>query len=55
MLVWGWALGSFLVARWLYAHFPVGFTGGAQVDAGGKRINVVKDEHGVDGKVNDAN
>ncbi|PNY27417.1 Uncharacterized protein TCAP_02655 [Tolypocladium capitatum] len=45
VLVWGWALGSFLVARWLYAHSPVG----------GSQINVVEDEHGVDAKVNDTN
>lgn len=23
VLVWGWAIGSFLVARWLYNHAPV--------------------------------
>ncbi|KAI1026093.1 hypothetical protein LB505_004499 [Fusarium chuoi] len=24
VLVWGWAIGSFIVARWLYNHSPVG-------------------------------
>lgn len=23
VLIWGWAIGSFLVARWLYNHVPV--------------------------------
>ncbi|POR31526.1 Uncharacterized protein TPAR_08255 [Tolypocladium paradoxum] len=49
VLVWAWAVGSFLVARWLYAHAPVGFTGAAQIE-----IDVVKDEHGAGGKVNNA-
>ncbi|CZR46288.1 uncharacterized protein FPRO_11735 [Fusarium proliferatum ET1] len=24
VLVWGWAIGSFIIARWLYNHSPVG-------------------------------
>lgn len=24
VLIWGWAVGSFLVARWLYNHAPIG-------------------------------
>ncbi|KAF4440134.1 kinase [Fusarium acutatum] len=24
VLVWGWAIGSFVIARWLYNHSPVG-------------------------------
>ncbi|KAG4253384.1 hypothetical protein FPRO03_07344 [Fusarium proliferatum] len=24
VLVWGWAIGSFIIARWLYNHLPVG-------------------------------
>ncbi|KAF4451163.1 hypothetical protein F53441_5862 [Fusarium austroafricanum] len=24
VLIWGWAIGSFMIARWLYNHSPVG-------------------------------
>lgn len=50
VLVWGWAVGSFLIARWVYNHVP-GVQGDLQVDAAGKRFNVVKDERGLDGKI----
>ncbi|KJZ77113.1 hypothetical protein HIM_03434 [Hirsutella minnesotensis 3608] len=53
VLVWGWALASFLIARWLYAHVPVSVTGAVQADAAGMRLGLVKDEHGIDGKVED--
>ncbi|KAF7561523.1 hypothetical protein G7046_g2629 [Stylonectria norvegica] len=51
VLVWGWAVGSFVVARWLYNHSPVGVQGDLQVDAAGKRVTIVKDSRGVDGEV----
>jgi hypothetical protein len=31
VLVWGWAVGSFVVARWLYNHSPVGVQNGEVV------------------------
>ncbi|CAF3450534.1 hypothetical protein SNK03_002333 [Fusarium graminearum] len=31
VLVWGWAVGSFVVARWLYSHSPVGVQNGEVV------------------------
>ncbi|RGP63404.1 hypothetical protein FLONG3_9893 [Fusarium longipes] len=31
VLVWGWAMGSFVVARWLYNHSPVGVQNGEVV------------------------
>ncbi|KAF4962275.1 hypothetical protein FSARC_9628 [Fusarium sarcochroum] len=31
VLVWGWAIGSFAVARWLYNHSPVGVQNGEVV------------------------
>ncbi|KAI6778597.1 uncharacterized protein J7T54_003376 [Emericellopsis cladophorae] len=49
--VWGWAIGSFLVARWLYVHSPIGVKGDMQVDAAGRKMEVVKNEKGVDGRV----
>ncbi|PNP84690.1 hypothetical protein FNYG_01784 [Fusarium nygamai] len=36
VLVWGWAIGSFIIARWLYNHSPVG----------GQNNEVVKKENG---------
>lgn len=51
VLVWGWAVGSFVVARWLYAHSPVGVRGDVRVEGMGRGVEVRKDEDGVDGKV----
>ncbi|KAM0354247.1 hypothetical protein ACHAPU_001291 [Fusarium lateritium] len=31
VLVWGWAIGSFVIARWLYIHSPVGVQNGEVV------------------------
>merc|ERR1712000_241404 len=49
--VWGWAVGSFVVARWLYEHSPVKVRGDARMDAAGRGVEVKKDEDGIDGKV----
>ncbi|KAK7426430.1 hypothetical protein QQZ08_007025 [Neonectria magnoliae] len=43
VLIWGWAVGSFLVARWLYNHAPAG---GYTDD---KSVGVVKKEGTVGG------
>ena len=51
VLVWAWAVGSFVVARWLYDHAPVGVRGNAQVDAAGRKFELVKNDRGIDGKV----
>lgn len=51
VLVWGWAVGSFLIARWLYRHSPVAVQGDLGVDVAGKHLEVVKDERGIDGNV----
>ncbi|KAM4064384.1 promethin domain-containing protein [Hirsutella rhossiliensis] len=53
LLVWGWALGSFLIARWLYAHAPVAANGRVDVDVAGRHMDVVKNENGVDGNISD--
>ncbi|KAF4462275.1 hypothetical protein FALBO_10907 [Fusarium albosuccineum] len=31
VLVWGWAIGSFAIARWLYTHSPLGVQDGQVV------------------------
>jgi ABC-type nickel/cobalt efflux system permease component RcnA len=31
VLVWGWVVGSFVIARWLYMHSPVGVQNGEVV------------------------
>ncbi|PHH84596.1 hypothetical protein CDD83_1685 [Cordyceps sp. RAO-2017] len=54
VLVWAWAVGSFLVARWLYLHAPVAVAGGLHVDAAGRHLHVVKGENGVGGSVDGA-
>lgn len=51
VLVWGWAVGSFVVARWLYEHSPVQVKGDARIDAAGRGVEVKKDEDGIDGKI----
>ncbi|PHH68001.1 hypothetical protein CDD82_924 [Ophiocordyceps australis] len=51
LIVWVWAVASFLLARWLYAHAPVGVSGGLELDAAGRKFNVVKDERGIDGNI----
>jgi hypothetical protein len=38
LLVWAWAVGSFLVARWLYNRVPIS-------------ASVAKDGNGVQGKI----
>ncbi|CAM1502755.1 Fc.00g075310.m01.CDS01 [Cosmosporella sp. VM-42] len=53
VLVWGWAVGSFVVARWLYNHAPVGVKGDVEVEAGGKRVTVYKEGKNVDGEITD--
>lgn len=53
VLVWGWAIGSFLIARWLYNHAPFGVQGDLVVDAAGKRVTVYKEGQTVDGSVQD--
>jgi hypothetical protein len=55
VLVWGWAVGSFLVARWLYQHAPVGVQGDLSIDAAGRKVDVVKDERGIDANVEKKN
>ncbi|KAH8174408.1 promethin domain-containing protein [Sarocladium implicatum] len=55
VLVWGWAVGSFLVARWLYRHSPVGVQGDLRIDAAGRKVDVVKGENGVDASVEGKN
>lgn len=50
LLVWGWALGSFLIARWLYTHAPVAADGRVHVEAAGRHVDLVKNENGLDGK-----
>ena len=54
-LVWGWAFGSFLTARWLYVYSPVGVKGEIKAGGMGKSIVVVKDDHGIDGAIMDEN
>jgi hypothetical protein len=51
VLVWGWAIGSFLVARWLYNHSPVAVQGDMRIDTAGKSMGVVKDENGIDASI----
>lgn len=51
VLVWGWAIGSFLVARWLYNHAPVAVQGDMRIDTAGKSMGVVKDENGIDASI----
>lgn len=51
VLVWAWAVGSFIVARWLYYHSPVGMQGDLQVETGGKRFTVYKEGKEVDGSI----
>ncbi|GAO19308.1 hypothetical protein UVI_02008330 [Ustilaginoidea virens] len=53
LLVWAWCVGGFVVARWLYHHAPFGADADVQVKAGGKQVNFVKDENGLDGSVVD--
>ena len=47
VLVWAWAVGSFVIARWIYTRFPVGFQSDTQVKVGSKKLNVVKDQNGI--------
>ncbi|GAB0138466.1 hypothetical protein EsDP_00006701 [Epichloe bromicola] len=54
VLLWTWCVGSFFVARWLYTRAPFAVNAGVQVDAGGKQVNILKDEHGFDGSIKDA-
>jgi hypothetical protein len=51
VLVWGWAVGSFLVARWLYRHAPVAVQGDMSIDAAGRKVDLVKGENGLDASV----
>ncbi|KAG6037079.1 hypothetical protein E4U19_001265 [Claviceps sp. Clav32 group G5] len=51
VMVWAWAVGTFVVARWLYLRTPISVNAGMQVDAAGKQINILKDEKGFDGNV----
>jgi hypothetical protein len=51
VLVWAWAVGSFLLARSIYQRAPFGVNGELHVDAAGKKVTVVKDEKGLDGGV----
>lgn len=47
VLVWAWAVGSFIVARALYARIPVSVKGEAHMEGPGDRhIRVVKEEGG---------
>ncbi|KAF4983454.1 hypothetical protein FZEAL_1183 [Fusarium zealandicum] len=39
VLVWGWAVGSFLVARWLYNHAPVGVQNGQVIKKENQKEN----------------
>ncbi|KAF6836199.1 hypothetical protein CMUS01_05501 [Colletotrichum musicola] len=52
ILVWVWAAGSFLLAKWLYEMSPVSARGVVEVDApNGSKYAVVKNEDGVDAQV----
>ncbi|KAI5458542.1 hypothetical protein BGZ63DRAFT_406945 [Mariannaea sp. PMI_226] len=42
VLVWGWAIGSFIVARWLYNHAPFG------VHETENGVEIIKKENGTD-------
>lgn len=55
VLVWAWAVGSFIIARWLYYHSPVGVQGDLQVETGGRRFTVYKEGEDVDGSVEKVN
>ena len=55
VLVWAWAVGSFLVARWLYEHSPVGVKGELEIDAAGRKVEVSKGDGGVNGKYEGSN
>lgn len=53
-LLWAWAVGSFVVARWLYNLVPVGVRGGIELEkqpnggvGTGTKLVVRKDEDGV--------
>ncbi|QPG94124.1 hypothetical protein C2857_004870 [Epichloe festucae Fl1] len=51
VLLWAWCVGSFFVARWFYTRAPFAVNAGVQVDAGGKQVSILKDEHGFDGSI----
>lgn len=51
VLAWAWAVGSFVVARWIYTRLPVGVQSDTQVKVGSKKLNVVKDQNGIDAKI----
>lgn len=51
VLAWAWAVGSFVVARWIYTRLPVGVQSDTQVKVGSKQLNVVKDQNGINAKV----
>lgn len=49
ILVWVWAAGSFLLAKWLYEMSPVSDKGELQVDVpNGKKYAITKNEDGID-------
>ncbi|KAG6010326.1 hypothetical protein E4U21_006890 [Claviceps maximensis] len=50
-MAWAWCMGTFVIARWIYARIPFSVNAGVQVDAAGKQINVLKDEKGFDGNI----
>ncbi|KAG6003618.1 hypothetical protein E4U54_000651 [Claviceps lovelessii] len=51
VMAWAWCVGTFVVARWIYARIPFSVNAGLQVDAAGKQVNVLKDEKGFDGNI----
>lgn len=49
ILVWTWAAGSYLLARWLYEMSPVSAKGGLEVETpNGQKFVVGKDEDGFE-------
>jgi len=50
VLVWMWAVSSYIVARWLYNAMPVSVKGGVEVQpTNGTAAVVSKDEDGFHG------
>lgn len=53
VLVWAWAVGSFVVARAVWRRVPVGVKGDVVLDTGGRRFELKKGEKGFDGAFNE--
>jgi hypothetical protein len=56
VLVWIWAVASFVVGKWIYNMVPVSVKGIARVDVpNGRRVVITKDEGGLHGMKEDLN